>query len=102
MSDAWNEPLPLMDQVMCDRMVVKTDEYLQLIIWRNNSNPESLQHAVALAKNGFDGGRERTIALRPTTRIFSEWMDWNSLVTFLFNRDTQYEQTLLSALRNAI
>ena len=102
MSGSWNEPLPLMDQAMCDRMVEKTNEYLQLINWRNDGNPENLQHAVALAKVGIDGGRERTMALRPTSRIFSEWMDWNSLVTYLFNRETQYERTLLSALRNAI
>ena len=38
------------------------------------------------------------MALRPTDKVFAHWMDWNALVTFLFNRDTEY-RTLLSALR---
>ena len=101
MTDPWNEPVPLMDRTMCKRIENKTDEYLTLIKWRNNSQPQSLQHAVELAKNGSDGGYDATIRLRPTSRVFSDWMDWNNLVTFLVNRDTEY-QTLLSALRNAI
>ena len=101
MQDSWTEPLPLMDRTMCDRISNKTEEYLSLIKWRNDGAPRDLQHAVELAKKGIDGGKDATLRLKPTSRRFNEWMDWNNLVTFLFNRDTEY-QTLLSAIRNAI
>ena len=101
MPDTWNEPIPLMDRTMCARISAKTDEYLSQVNWRNNGVPRDLKNAVELAKMGIDGGREATLQLKPTSRIFEEWMDWNNLVTFLFNRDTDY-QTLLSAIRNAI
>ena len=90
MADPWNEPVPLMDQAMCSRIKNKTEEYLTLVKWRNNGQPQNLQHAVELAKNGIDGGYDATMRLRPTSKIFAEWMDWNNLVTFLFNRDTEY------------
>ena len=101
MSGAWNEPLPLMDRTMCDRITLRTNEYLSQVNWRNNGQPRDLKHAVELAKLGIDGGREATMALRPTSRIFEEWIDWSNMTTYLFNRDTNY-QTLLSAIRNAI
>ena len=101
MSDSWNEPLPQMDRTMCDRISAKTDEYLSGVTWRNNGTPRDLQHAIQLAKMGMDGGKEATMQLKPTSRNFSDWMDWNNLVTYLFNRDHDY-QTLLSAIRNAI
>ena len=73
-----------------------------MVKWRNNATPKDLKHAVELAKRGLDGGYEATLNLRPTSKIFAEWMDWNNLVTFLFNRDTDYRNTLLSALRKTI
>ena len=102
MPDFWNEPIPLMDQAMCTRIKVKTDEYLTLVKWRNNGQPRDLKHAVELAKRGCDGGKDITMSLRPTSKVFADWMDWNNLVTFLFNRDTDYQNVLLSALRNTI
>ena len=79
----------------------KTDEYLTLINWRNNGNASSLVEAVQIAKLGQDIGQEATLALRPTGRVFEDWINWNNLVTFLVNRDTGV-RTLLSAYRNAI
>ena len=101
MSDPWNEPLPLMDQTMCNRIVEKTDEYLTLVNWRSNGTPENLDHAIQLAKDGKDGGYDVTMRLRPTSRNFHDWINWSNLITFLVNRDTGI-QTLLSAIRNAI
>ena len=101
MAGNWNEPLPLMDQVMCDRIIQRTDEYLTAVIWRNDGEAETLEQAVALAKNGKDVGLIKTKMLRPTNRIFEDWMNWSALVTYLFNRDTNY-RTLLSAVRKPI
>ena len=101
MSDRWNEPLPLMPQAMCDRMITKTDEYLSAINWRNNCTVSTLKEAVQMAKIGNDAGAEMTRSLRPTTRIFEDWINYNNLVTYLYNRDTNV-RTLLSAYRNAI
>ena len=101
MSSSWNEPLPLMSQDMCDRMVARTDEYLSLIQWRNDCSVDTLKDAVAMAKLNKDAGKEATMRLRPTDRIFENWMNWNNLVTYLYNRDTSI-RTLLSAYRNAI
>ena len=101
MAGNWNEPLPLMDAAMCERMKRKTDEYLTLITWRNNGTASSLVEAVQIAKMGQDIGQEATLALRPTGQIFEDWINWNNLVTFLVNRDTGV-RTLLSAYRNAI
>ena len=98
MAQNWNEPLPLMDACMINRMIAKTDEYLSLVQWRNDGTAENLKEAVALAKNGQDIGLEATLALRPTDAIFAHWMDWSALVTYLFNRDTEFK-TLLSAIR---
>ena len=98
MAQNWNEPLPLMDECMIERMIAKTDEYLAEIKWKNNGTADTLTEAVALAKQGRDVGLDATMAMRPKDRIFAHWMDWNALVTFLFNRDTQY-RTLLSAFR---
>ena len=102
MSDNWNEPLPLMDAAMCNRMIEKTNEYLTTIKWKNDGVACTLKDAVELAKVGKDIGLEDTMALRPTTRIFEDWMNWNAIVTYLFNRDTNYQSTLLSALRKSI
>ena len=101
MPNGWNEPLPKMDQQMCDRMIAKTNEYLSLIQWRNNGQPRDLKHAVELAKAGLDGGLDATLQLRPTSRDFNDWMYWNDVITFLVNRDNDFK-TLLSAIRNAI
>ena len=102
MAGNWNEPVPLMDQSMCDRMIIKTDEYLSIITWKNDGEADSLAAAVDLAKKGKDVGRERTLSLRPRNRIFADWMNWNALVTYLFNRETNYQRTLLSAFRKTI
>lgn len=99
MSGSWNAQVPLMDQSMCNRIIERTDEYLSFITWRNNGSPIDLQQAIAFAKVGMDGGFECTMALRPTSRIFSDWMDWNELTTVLLRRDTQYH-TVLATLRN--
>ena len=101
MSRNWNEPLPLMDTVMCNRMIRKTDEYLAMVNWQNNGTANTLEDAVAIAKLGKDIGFDGTMQLRPTDRIFNNWMNWNALVTYLYNRDTQ-NRTLLSAFRNPI
>ena len=101
MSRNWNEPLPLMDTVMCNRMIRKTDEYLTMVNWQNNGTANTLEDAVAIAKLGKDIGFDGTMQLRPTDRIFNNWMNWNALVTYLYNRDTQ-NRTLLSAFRNPI
>ena len=101
MAGNQNEPLPLMDAAMCTRMIQKTDEYLSMVRWRNNGEANCLKEAVQIAKLGQDIGMEATLALRPTDRIFENWMNWNNLVTYLYNRDT-HVRTLLSALRNAI
>ena len=84
---------------MCDRMAARTDEYLSLINWRNNGQPRDLNHAVELAKLGIDGGREATMRLRPTSRVFEEWINWSNLTTYLLNRDTDYQQ-MLSTMMN--
>ena len=96
----WNEPLPLMDVAMCNRMIQKTDEYLTAINWKENGEANTLNEAVELAKIGKDIGLNKTMALRPKSRIFEDWMNWNDVVTYLFNRDTNYQFTLLSAFRN--
>ena len=98
---AGTEPLPLMDQAMCQRIIETTNGYLQHVQWKSNCTPDSLFAAVQEAKKGNDGGLELTLALRPKNRVFEDWMNWSALVTFLFNRDTQV-RTLLSAIRNAI
>ena len=98
MSDPWNEPLPLMDDVMISRIISTTDQYLASIQWKNNADPKSLYEAVQMAKQGKDAGEAKTLALRPTSNDFREWMLWNDIVTFLYNRDT-HMRTLLSALR---
>ena len=101
MAGNWSEPLPLMDAAMCNRMIRTTDEYLQAINWRNDGDADTLEELVEIAKAGKDIGLERTIALRPKNRIFAQWMHWNSVVTYLYNRDTNV-RTLLSALRKII
>ena len=101
MPDSWNAPLPLMDRTMCDRISNNTNEYLSNVNWRNNGSPRDLKHAVELAKLGIDGGYEATMRLKPTSRVFEDWINWSNLTTYLYNRDTNY-QTLLSAIRNAI
>ena len=97
----WNEPLPMMDDAMKNRIIQRTDEYLSVVQWRNDGNPNSLQEALQMAKVGKDGGQLVTMELRPTTNDFHAWMDWSALVTFLYNRDTSV-RTLLSALRKVI
>ena len=94
----WNEPLPLMDESMINRIIETSNNYLVHVNWRNNGSPKTLKEAVADAKKGIDGGLEQTMMLRPTTKFFEDWMDWNNLVTYLVNRDTGV-RTLLSALR---
>lgn len=93
----WNEPLPLMDESMINRIVETTNHYLEHVIWRNDSQPTTLKEAVEDAKRGRDGGKDATLALRPTTKHFEEWIDWNDLITCLLNRDTGV-RTLLSGL----
>ena len=83
------------------RIIATTDDYLAHVTWRNNCDPQTLKEAVADAKRGFDGGYEKTMALRPSTKFFEDWMDCNNLTTFLVNRDTGV-RTLLSALRKTI
>ena len=97
----WNEPVPLMSQEMCQRMIQKTDEYLTQVQWKNNCTPTTLYDAVQEAKRGNDGGYDLTLNLRPKNRVFEDWINYNNLVTYLYNRDT-HVRTLLSALRNAI
>ena len=97
----WNEPVPLMSPEMCQRMIETTDEYLTQVKWKSNCAPATLYDAVQAAKRGDDGGFELTMSLRPNDRVFENWINWNNLVTFLFNRDTNI-RTLLSAIRNAI
>lgn len=101
MSSSWNEPLPLMSQDMCNRMIERTDEYLSQVQWRGDCSVTTLKDAVAMAKLNKDAGKTTTLNLRPMDRIFENWMNWNNLVTFLYNRDTS-ARTLLSAYRNAI
>ena len=86
---------------MCQRMIGTTDEYLTQVNWKTNCTPTTLYDAVQEAKRGNDGGYELTMSLRPNDRVFESWMNWNNLVTFLYNRDTNI-RTLLSAIRNAI
>ena len=101
MSDPWNKPLPQMDDIMVSRIIETTDQYLESIQWRNNASPSDLQDAVKLAKLGMDGGKNRTLELRPIGNDFHMWMYWNDVVTFLYNRDTNIG-TLLSAFRTTI
>ena len=101
MSNVWNEPLPLMPKEMCDRMILRTDEYLTQIQWREDCEAATLDEAVQMAKIRKDAGYEKTMSLRPKNQIFEQWMQWNSVVTYLYNRDTTV-RTLLSAYRNAI
>ena len=98
MSDPWNEPSPRADARFQARVKAKTDEYLSLVKWRANCTPKNLDDAVNLAKRGMDGGKDLTMALRPTSDSFAEWIQWSSLTTYLFNRDTGVG-TLLSCLR---
>ena len=100
-TSSWNEPVPLMSQEMCQRMVRTTDDYLTQIQWKTNCAPTTLYDAVQEAKKGNDGGLELTLSLRPTNRIFEDWINYNNLITYLFNRDTNI-RTLLSAIRNTI
>ena len=62
---SWNEPLPLMDDAMINRIIATTDEYLAHVTWRNNCNPQTLKEAVADAKRGGDGGYEKTMCRDP-------------------------------------
>ena len=98
MSDPWNEPPPKADRCFQARVKAKTDEYLSVIKWRADCTPRNLDEAVAFSKKGMDGGKALTMALRPTSDIFAEWIQWSSLTTYLFNRDTDVG-TLLSCLR---
>ena len=86
---------------MCNRIIQKTDEYLSVVNWKNDGVADTLVEAVAIAKQGQDVGHAATLALRPTDRIFENWMNYNALVTYLYNRDTNV-RTLLSALRKPI
>ena len=101
MSDPWTEPLPLMPKSMCERMIERTDAYLSEITWRNDCSVSNLVEAVQMAKIHKDAGAEKTRSLRPSNRIFEDWINYNNLITFLYNRDTNV-RTLLSAYRNAI
>ena len=49
----WNEPLPLMDDAMINRIIATTDDYLAHVTWRNNCDPKTLKEAVADAKSPF-------------------------------------------------
>ena len=101
MSDPWNEPPPCLDSNFRTRIIKKTDEYLTMVQWKENGQPANLEEAIKLAKQGIDGGKELTLSFRPTGFNFNDWMAWSSLVSFLYNRDTQV-RTILSAIRNAI
>ena len=98
MPDSWNEPPPQLDDNFRSRIIQKTDEYLSAVNWKQNGCPATLREAVELAKQGLDGGKDLTMSFRPNNYDFHDWMMWNSLVTYLFNRDTQI-RTLLSAFR---
>ena len=98
MSDPWNEPPPKADPQFQARVIAKTTEYLSVVQWRANCTPGTLDEAVNFAKRGMDGGQELTMRLRPTNDDFSAWIQWASLTTYLFNRDTNIG-TLLSCLR---
>ena len=100
MSSGWNEPPPRLDANFRSRIKQRTTEYLTQVNWKSNCEPKNLQDAIAQAKAGNDGGLELTMTFRPTGYDFHEWMDWSSLVTYLFNRDTPYAR-ILSALRKA-
>ena len=101
MSNPWNEPPPQLDNAFRSRIIDRTNDYLSMVTWRQNGNPTNLKEAVAMAKQGKDGGEELTLSFRPTNNCFHAWMDWSSLVTYLYNRDTQV-RTLLSAIRKTI
>ena len=98
MANPWNEPPPRMDTNFISRIISKTDEYLTVVQWQNNCNPQTLDDAVRDAKLGKDGGKDCTMNLRPTSNDFHEWMQWSALVTYLFNRDTDYAR-ILSVIR---
>ena len=98
MASRWNEPPPTMDDAFVSRIISRTDEYLTLVRWRENCHPMNLDAAVNEAKNGNDGGLLATMNLRPTSNDFHEWMQWSALVTYLFNRDTDYVR-ILSVIR---
>ena len=98
MANPWNEPAPRMDENFISRIILKTDEYLTLVQWRNDCEPATLDEAVNFAKMGKDGGKSCTMNLRPNSDDFHEWMQWSALVTYLFNRDTDYAR-ILSVIR---
>ena len=101
MARNWNEPLPMMDQAMCNRITNETNRYLEVINWRNDGEAETLEEAVALALHGKDAGLEKTLMLRPTNRNFEDWMNWSAIMTLLFKRDSNYDR-LLEEIRKPI
>ena len=99
MENPWNKSPPKIDENFKRRMIQRSNDYLKEVNWKSNCLPSSLNDAIEEAMRGNDAGFDKTMALRPRTMDFNDWMLWSNLVCCLFNRDTPYSQ-ILSSLRN--
>ena len=78
-------------------------QQLESIQWLHNVNYDdntTLQDAVALIKEGKDGGREGIRKLIPTTSQFHDWMDLAFIITVGYNR--MHDPNVFTILRNRI